>query len=262
MNLVDSHCHFDMLKFDERMTDISAVIETASQHDVTHFLNVCVNLADFPRVLAVAKQFNNVFASVGVHPNEAFSGSVLSDLLELGNEERVIAIGETGLDYYRTQGDDVIWQQQRFREHIQAARQLKKPLIIHTRSAREDTIRILQEERANDVAGVMHCFGEDWRTAEQAMEMGFYISISGIVTFKNADMLRDIAVRVPLDRLLVETDAPYLAPEPHRGKQNQPAYVRRTAEFVAKLRGIELSLLAAQTTANFFALFSGAKHVV
>jgi len=200
-----------------------------------------------------------VFASVGVHPNEhdGLDPSV-EKLVELADNEKVVAIGETGLDYFRSEGD-LEWQRDRFRRHIEAAKQTGKPLIIHSREAKEDTIKLLQEENAQDIGGVMHCFAEDWEMAKQAMDLNFYISFSGIVTFKSATTLQDVAKRVPLDRMLVETDSPWLAPMPFRGKTNQPAYVKYVAEYIAELRDDSVDNIATATTENFFRLFSSAK---
>jgi TatD DNase family protein len=222
-------------------------------------LCVCVELESFEEVRQAALAHDNVFASLGVHPNadDGARDPTLDELLTFGSDPLVVAIGETGLDYFRSEGD-LDWQRERFRRHIRAARELKKPLIIHTREAASDVIKILREERAQDVGGVMHCFVDDLNTARDAMSLGFYISISGIVTFKSAQDLRDVAVQIPLDRLLVETDSPWLAPVPHRGKQNEPAYVTHTASYLAELRGISPATLAEATSENFFRLFTAA----
>lgn len=256
MRLVDSHCHLYML---DHQQDIDNIIRQAKEQGVCHFLNVSVNLADFPQLLETAEAYPCVSASIGIHPNENEETIDLETLLKLGSHPKVIAVGETGLDYFRSSGD-LEWQRERFRVHIEASKQLKKPLIIHTRQAREDTLAILRDEKASLTGGVMHCFTEDWETAKQALEMGFYISFSGIVTFKSAVDLQAVAKKVPMDRMLVETDAPYLAPNPHRGKQNEPAYVRLTAEFIASLRGMDPDEFAEQTTINFFDLFKGASQ--
>jgi TatD DNase family protein len=227
-------------------------------HGVTHALCVSVTLEDFPRVRALAENHANLFASVGTHPDYPDVPPISpEDLIERADHPKVVAIGETGLDYYRLEGD-LEWQRERFRAHIRAARVCGKPLIIHTRAAADDTLRIMREERAGEAGGVMHCFTETWETAAEAMELGFHISFSGIVTFKNAGALREVAQRVPLERLLVETDSPYLAPVPFRGKTNRPAWVRYVAEELARLRGIEFQDLAAATTRNFFAVFRAA----
>jgi len=256
--LIDSHCHLDRLNLAAYDGNLEAVLVNARDHGVTHMLCVCINMENYPDVLAIARQYSNVFASAGVHPTEMEGREPsIDELTECGRAADVIAIGETGLDYYRGKGD-LEWQRERFRRHISVARSLRKPLIIHTRDARQDTIRIMREEHAGEAGGVMHCFTEDWDMARQALDLGFYVSFSGIVTFKNADELRDVARRVPDDRLLVETDSPYLAPVPYRGKPNQPAWVRYVAEQVAELRGTTLEDIAAITSRNFFRLFTAA----
>ncbi|MGD8309636.1 MAG: TatD family hydrolase, partial [Chromatiales bacterium] len=215
-------------------------------------------LERYPSMLALVEPEPGVSVSVGVHPNERDRRDPVADeLVELAGHERNVAIGETGLDYFHGKGD-LGWQRERFRVHIEAARACGKPLIIHTREAREDTLRILREGGAGEVGGVMHCFTETWDMARRAMDMGFYISFSGIVTFRNAEALREVATRVPLDRLLIETDAPYLTPVPHRGKPNQPAYVRHVAERIADLRGLPVEQLIEVTGENFFRLFPAA----
>lgn len=253
--LVDSHCHLNMLDLTEFDGDLANVLKNARNQGVTHILNVCTDLASFPAVLATAHQYPNVYASLGIHPNEVLENEpTLEDLINFASDPKVIAIGETGLDYFRTEGD-VTWQQERFRRHIHASHALKKPLIVHTRQARKDTIAILKEERAEDVKGVLHCFTEDWAMAKEAISFGFYISFSGIITFKNAVELHDVVKQVPLEKILIETDAPYLAPMPYRGKQNQPAYVYYVAERVAELKNISYEEVAEQTAKNFFNLF-------
>jgi TatD DNase family protein len=251
MSLVDSHCHLD---FPDLASDLPAVLEDMHAHDVSHALCVCVTLEDFPKVRALAESHDNLFASVGTHPDYEHQVVRQDTLVELAAHPKVVAIGETGLDYYRLEGD-LEWQRDRFRTHIRAAREAGKPLIIHTRSAAADTIRIMQEEQAAEVGGVMHCFTESCETAVEAMALGFHISFSGIVTFKNAVALKEVARRVPLDRLLVETDSPYLAPVPHRGKVNRPGWVRFVAEEVSRLREVSYEEIAQATTANFFRLF-------
>jgi TatD DNase family protein len=228
-------------------------------NEVSHALCVSVNLEDFPRVLALAEAHPNLFASVGVHPDyENLAEPQAAQLASLARHPRVVAIGETGLDYFRLKGD-LEWQRERFRQHIRAARECGKPLIIHTRAAAEDTLRIMAEEGADKAGGVMHCFTESWEVAQRAMEMNFHISFSGIVTFKNAVALKDVARKIGLEKMLIETDSPYLAPVPHRGKINQPAFVRHVAEEIAALRGISMEEVAAATTANFFNLFKAAQ---
>ncbi|MGE3774473.1 MAG: TatD family hydrolase [Gammaproteobacteria bacterium] len=255
--LVDSHCHLPLLGAER---DTAQYLADAAAAGVGHVLCVGVDLETFPGVLALAQRFPNVWASVGIHPNgetEVRDTSV-EELCAIARDPRVVAIGETGLDYYHQQGDPSL-QHARFRLQIQAARAAGKPLVIHTRDAAADTLRLMREEGADTVGGVMHCFVEDWPTAAAAMELGFYISFSGIVTFKNASALQAVARQVPLDRLLVETDAPWLAPMPRRGKPNEPAYVRHTAEFLARLRDEDYATLAAATTRNFFTLFRDAR---
>lgn len=250
---VDSHCHID---FPELAADIDGVLGKMRENEVDQCLCISVNLEDFPRVLKLAEMHDNVFATVGVHPDyEDIEEPDVARLVRLANHPKIIGIGETGLDYYRLTGD-LEWQRERFRTHIRAAIKTGKPLIIHTRSAAEDTLRIMREENAADIGGVMHCFTETLDVAEQAMAMNFYISISGIVTFKNAVQIKAVAQKVPLDRLLIETDSPYLAPAPFRGKLNQPGYVKHVAEEIARLRGVSVIEIASSTTNNFNKLFN------
>ncbi|MBM5573908.1 TatD family hydrolase [Deefgea sp. CFH1-16] len=257
MKFVDSHCH---INFADLAANMPQLLANMQDYDVSHALCVAVNLPELPSVLALAQQHDNIFASVGVHPDyEDTPEPTVGQLVELAQSPKVVAIGETGLDYFRLTGD-LEWQRERFRTHIRAARETGLPLIIHTRASSEDTIRILREENAQDVGGVMHCFTESWEVAQQAMDLGFYISLSGIVTFKKAEDLKQLARLMPLDRLLIETDSPYLAPMPHRGKQNQPAWVRHVAEHIAELKGIPLSDVAEATTQNFFKLFARARQ--
>jgi len=256
--LTDSHCH---LNCETLQNNFSQVLQNARASGVGYMLCVSVTIEKFPEVLALAHTYPHIFASVGVHPDEQqVQDPSVDDLVQLANDPRVVAIGETGLDYFRIKGD-MTWQQERFRRHIRAARASGKPLIIHTREAAADTIRILREEGAGSAGGVMHCFTESWETAQDALDLDFYISFSGIVTFRNAEMLRTVARKVPSDRLLLETDAPYLAPMPHRGRTNEPAYVRYVAEQLASLRNVSLEELATTTTSNFFTLFRAAQPV-
>lgn len=256
--LVDSHCHLDRLELDKYQGNLKLALDAAMESEVTHFLCVCIDLENFLAVKTIANQYSNVDASVGLHPNEIVSVEpTAEDLLVLAEDPLVVALGETGLDYYRTESDQQ-WQQQRFRNHIRVARNLNKPLIIHTRQARADTLKIMKEEGADKVGGVMHCFTEDWDTAKQAMDLNFLISFSGIVTFPNAKELKEVAKRVPLDYMLLETDSPYLAPVPFRGKSNEPAYVRYVAEHIAGLKQINLDKVAEQTTRNYFKFFKKA----
>ena len=258
MKLVDSHCH---INFPDLAENEHAVLENARLNGVGHMLCVSVNLEDFPQVLSFAERHKHIFASVGLHPNEPKSDVVSVDqLIKLASHKRIVAIGETGLDYFRSEGD-LKWQHERFTTHIEAGKETGKPLIIHTRDAASDTMKILKESNASDCGGVMHCFSEDWDVAKKALDIGFYISMSGIVTFKNATKVKEVAERTPLDKLLVETDAPFLAPVPFRGKTNEPAYVKHTAEYIAELRGISFNELAEATTENFFRLFSHAEPV-
>jgi len=252
--LVDSHCHLPLI---ERHLD--DVLETASAQGVSHMLCVSVDLPSFPGVLALAHRYPHIFASVGVHPDSPVQADEpdVATLVALAADPHIVAIGETGLDYYRSSGD-LSYQHRRFRTHIAAAVACGKPLIVHTREAAADTIRLLREEGAERIGGVMHCFVEDWATAAAAMDLRFYISFSGIVTFENATALQAVAREVPLERLLVETDAPWLAPVPKRGKPNEPAFVRHTAAFLAQLRGEDEADLARATTRNFFELFTSA----
>jgi len=253
--IIDSHCHLDQLDLTAYNGNLDAAINAAKVKGVEHILNVCIDMENFPAVLSIAEQYDHVTASVGLHPNEQGGHDPsIDELVKLATHEKVVAIGETGLDYYRSEGA-VEWQRERFRRHIAAAKQLKKPLIIHTRQAREDTIKIMQEEKVADIGGVMHCFSETWEMAQQAIELGFYISFSGIVTFKNARELHEVAIKTPLENMLIETDAPYLAPVPYRGKSNEPAYVHYVAERIAELKQVPYEKVAQQTTDNFYQLF-------
>lgn len=254
---IDSHCHINFPELAARMPEVLAKM---ADNKVTHALCVSVDLPDFPQVLALAHQYPHIYASVGVHPDyEDTPEPSVDQLVQLADDPKILAIGETGLDYYRLEGD-LEWQRERFRTHIKASRITRKPLIIHTRSASEDTIRIMREEGActdaGGVAGVMHCFTESLEVAQAAIEMGFYISFSGIVTFKSAKELQAVALALPLERILIETDSPYLAPVPYRGKMNEPGYVAHVAEYIAQLKGVPVEEVAAQTSANFRKLFS------
>ena len=253
--LVDSHCHLDRLELDRFAGGLAGVLEAASKNGVTRLLSVATDLESWPRLAGMTEPYPQVALAVGVHPSERDGRApTVAELAALGREPRVVAIGETGLDYYY--GRDFMERQQAwFRVHIAAARAVGKPLIVHTRDARADTLRLLEEEGAAEVGGVLHCFTEDWDMAERALALGFHISFSGIVTFKNAQQIQDVARKTPADRMLVETDSPYLAPTPHRGKPNQPAWVRHVAEFVAQLRGESLEQVAAVTSANYGRLF-------
>jgi len=257
---IDSHCHIDFPELSARLPEIFAKMDA---NRVSHALCVSVDLPDFPRVLALAEKHPNIYASVGVHPDyEDTPEPSVDELVRLADHPKIVGIGETGLDYYRLEGD-LEWQRERFRTHIRASRATGKPLIIHTRAASEDTIKIMRDEGANPsdggAGGVMHCFTESLQVAEAAMEMGLYISFSGIVTFKSAKELQAVARAVPLERMLIETDAPYLAPVPHRGKMNEPGFVRHVAEFLSQLKEIPVERVAEQTTENFFTLFKTAR---
>src|SRR5450432_3798847 len=249
---VDSHCHID---FPELANQLPSVLDAMAKERVTHALCIGVNLPDLPGVLQIAAQHSNIYASVGVHPDyEDTPEPTVKGLCELARQPKVVAIGETGLDYYRLTGD-LEWQRTRFRTHIRAARECGKPLVIHTRSAAADTLAIMREEGAGEAGGVMHCFTENWDVAQGALDLGFHISFSGIVTFKNAQEIKDVARRVPLGRMLIETDSPYLAPVPFRGKRNQPAWVRYVGEAIAQLRDVPVDEIARATSDNFFNLF-------
>lgn len=255
--LVDSHCHLNMLDLKDFSGNLDNVILEAKLADVKQMLCVCVALEDFATLQKISQKYDNVYISVGVHPNDVSKKLItVEELLELAQDTKCIALGETGLDYYRDESDEnKSIQQLGFRRHIIAAKKLKKSLIIHTRNAAIDTIKIMQEESAGEAGGVMHCFSETWEVAKQALDLGFYISFSGIVTFKNASNIHEVAKKVPLDRILIETDAPYLAPVPFRGKQNHPALVKYVAEAIAQLRDLKYEDIANITTKNFHMCF-------
>jgi len=254
--LIDSHCHIPIIKTEGGN---QAVIDAALAAGIGHMLCVCIDLDSYPAVLRLAEAYKCISASVGVHPNSQVRDEpTVEQLSELAGNPNIVAIGETGLDYFRSSGD-LEWQRDRFRIHIRSAIQAGKPLIIHSRDAGEDVIRLMQEESASDVGGVMHCFTDNWDMARQAIDLNFYISFSGIVTFKNALQLKEVAKKVPFDRMLIETDSPYLAPVPYRGKQNQPAYVRHVAEHIAELRSVSCEAIARATSENFCRLFSHAR---
>jgi TatD DNase family protein len=249
---VDSHCHLD---FPELRDELPRVLDAMRENLVTHALCIGVELNAWPGVHALALAHPHLYASVGVHPDYAdLDEPTVDSLVARARLPKVVAIGETGLDYFRLTGD-LGWQRERFRTHIRAAREAGKPLVIHTRAAADDTIAIMQKERAGEAGGVMHCFTESWDVAQRALDLGFHISFSGIVTFRNAADLKDVAKRVPLDRMLIETDSPYLAPVPHRGKRNQPAWVRHVADEIAALRNVPVEAIARATSDNFFRLF-------
>lgn len=255
--LIDSHCHLDYFaakKFGDEL-NLNAVLESAKQAGVEYCLSACATLTNFPNIVKIAEEYQNIFVSVGLHPNEeADNEPNVDELVKLADNPFVVGIGETGLDYhYRHVSTET--QRERFRTHIRTAIKANKPLIVHTRSAKEDTLEIMQKENAKRTGGVMHCFSENWEMAQTALDLGFYISFSGIITFKKADEIREVAKLVPLDRILIETDAPYLAPTPYRSKPNQPAYVRFVAECLAEIKNVPFAKIAEQTSINFFTLF-------
>ncbi len=252
---VDSHCHLHLIDLEKDNLSVDDYLERAKQAKVEHFLNVCTELGERPTLEAIAEKGEHISFSLGVHPNHAAGESFsISQIIDGMEHPQCVAVGETGLDYYWQEGD-LTWQRERFATHIQAAHQVKKPLIIHTRQAKEDTISIMRAEQAEKVRGVMHCFTEDWEMAKQALDLDFYISFSGIVTFKKALELQEVAKKVPLDRMLIETDSPYLAPVPFRGKQNEPSFVPHVAKFIAELRGQTCESIAEHTTKNYYQLF-------
>ena len=254
MQIVDSHCHIDRVDLKAFGGSVESMLSHAKELSVNQFLCVCIDLEHFDQVHNLALQHSNIYASVGVHPTEIISKEPsVEKLLELSSSDRVIAIGETGLDYFRVNKDEADWQRDRFRRHIRASNESEKPLIVHMRDSKEDIIDILQNENAQ--SGVMHCFTEDWETAKAALDLGFYISFSGILTFNNANDLREIAKKVPADRLLVETDSPYLTPAPYRGKPNSPAYTYYVVEKLAEVRNTSIDEIAEVTTTNFKNLF-------
>lgn len=259
--LIDSHCHLDRVALTPYDGDFANFMSNTLGNGIDHLLCVSIDLESWPAMVALVANYPQISVSVGVHPNDKERHEpTVEELLSLSRSDKVVAIGETGLDYFHGEGD-LDWQRERFRRHIRAARAANLPLIIHSRDARSDTIRIMRDEGAQEVAGVMHCFTEDWAMAAQALEMGFYISFSGIITFKNAAELRQVVKQVPMDRMMIETDSPYLAPVPHRGKPNQPIHVRHVAECVANLKGLTLEAIAEQTTANFYRCFPLAQGV-
>ena len=254
---IDSHCHLDLLAQEEGGIDLA--INNAKENGVDHILCISIDKSSCQKIIEIVDSNSYLSASVGIHPNiEQSENFTAEELVSLGSHKKVIAIGETGLDYFRSEGE-LGWQRERFRVHIEAAKELKKPLIVHTREARKDTMDILENEDAQSAGGIIHCFTENWETAKRALDIGFYISLSGIVTFKNASELQEVAKKLPLDRILIETDSPYLAPVPHRGKTNQPAFVKHVAEFLAELRGDSVESIAKATTDNFHRAFPSTK---
>ncbi|MCG8017476.1 MAG: TatD family hydrolase [Candidatus Thiodiazotropha sp. 'RUGA'] len=258
--LVDSHCHLDRVALDHYANDFGQFVASTLDSGISHMLCVSIDLESWPSMVSLVESYPQISVSVGVHPNDRERHDPSPDeLLELAQHPKVVAIGETGLDYFHGKGD-LDWQRNRFRQHIEAAKQADLPLIIHTRDAREDTLSIMQSQGADQAGGVMHCFTENWSMAERALEMGFFISFSGIITFKNAADLRDVVKQVPMQQLLIETDSPYLAPVPYRGKPNQPIYVQQVAECVAEIKGLSIDEVAAQTSENYYRCFPQAGH--
>ena len=253
--LIDSHCHLDRIDLSPYDNDFSCFMQAAAVQQIEHLLCIAIDLESYPAMLELVAGFQQISLTVGVHPNvRDCKDPSVDELIALGQPDNVIGIGETGLDYFRSEGD-LSWQHQRLRNHISAAKALKKPLIIHTREAKKDTLRILKEEGADEVGGIIHCFTEDWEFARQAMDLNFYISFSGIVTFNNATVIKEAAKKIPADRFLIETDSPYLAPVPFRGRPNYPTYVRYVAEQIAELRGVPVNKIADLSTKNFYDLF-------
>ena len=253
---IDSHCHLDRIDLKPYHNDFNAFVQDAQAKQIEHMLCIAIDLESYPDMLALVEPYPEISLSVGVHPNvtDGHEPSV-DELLHLAKHEKVIAIGETGLDYFRSEGD-LEWQHQRFRNHISVAKTLNKPLIIHTREAGHDSLDVLKAEGADQVGGIIHCFTEDWAYAKKALDLNFYISFSGIVTFKNALAIKEVAQKVPEDRFLIETDSPYLAPVPYRGKPNYPTYVRHVAEHIAELRNTSVDKIAELSRDNFYRLFS------
>ena len=254
--LIDSHCHLDRIDLAPYQNDFANFMGAVRENQIEHLLTIAIDLEAYPSMLALVADYPQISVTVGVHPNEQDGKDpTVDELIALGQLDKVIGIGETGLDYFRSEGD-VEWQRQRFRNHISAAKVLKKPIIVHTREAKEDTLRVLQEENASEVGGIIHCFTEDWEFARGTLDLGFYISFSGIVTFNSAKQIKEVAKKVPADKFLIETDSPYLAPVPHRGKPNYPTYVKYVAEHIAELRDTSINQIAEQSTANFRTLFN------
>jgi TatD DNase family protein len=254
--LIDSHCHLDRIDLKPYENDFSCFMDEANNNQIEHLLCIAIDLESYPAMLELVTGFKQISVTVGVHPNvQDCKDPSIDELIILGQPDNVIGIGETGLDYFRSEGD-LAWQHQRFRNHISAAKKLKKPLIIHTREAKEDTLRILKEENADEIGGVIHCFTEDWEFAKKAMDLNFYISFSGIITFNNAVAIKEVAKKIPSDKFLIETDSPYLAPTPFRGRPNYPTYVRYVADQIAELRGTSTNKIADLSASNFYQLFS------
>jgi len=256
--LVDSHCHLDRLQLSPYENGLDDAVAAATERGVSAMLCVCISEENKDAVVSIAERYSHIYASVGVHPSDVADASVAeSELISWSKHKKVVALGETGLDYYHTDETKAV-QLESFTVHLSAASKLNLPVIVHTRNAREDTIDLIRKHGNVNSAGVLHCFTESWEMAKQALDLNYYISLSGIVTFKNAGELKEVAKQVPIERLLVETDSPYLAPVPYRGKPNEPKYVREVAEYIAELRGISYEALAEATTQNFYRLFSKA----
>ncbi len=252
---IDSHCHLDRIDLTPYQDDFSSFMNEAASCQIEHLLCISIDLESFPEMRHMVSNYDNISLTIGVHPNVTDGHEPDSDeLIDIAQDPKIVGIGETGLDYFRSEGD-LAWQHERFRVHIDAAKQLKKPLIIHTRAAKQDTLKILAEENAGEAGGVIHCFTEDWEFAKKAMDLNFYISFSGIVTFKNAQEIKEAAKKIPSDRFLIETDSPYLAPVPFRGKPNYPTYVKYVAEHLAELRNTSINEIAEQSRENFYRLF-------
>lgn len=253
--LIDSHCHLDRLDLAPYQHDFACFMDAATNDQIQHLLCIAIDMESYPAMVDLVSGYAQISVTVGVHPNsQGGKEPTVDELVNLGRDDKVVGIGETGLDYFRSQGD-LQWQHQRFQNHIEAAKILKKPLIIHTREARRDTLRLLQEHQADQVGGIIHCFTEDWGFAKAALDLNFYISFSGIVTFNSAAAIKEVAKKVPSDRFLIETDSPYLAPAPYRGKTNYPVYVKYVAEYLAQLRGTDFEMIAKLSTDNFYRLF-------
>ncbi len=256
MKYLDSHCHLDRLDLTQNDNSLTAAIQSAKEQGIDRILNVSIGMNNVHKVVEISEQFPHIYATVGIHPNQKEEHEPsIDDLIQLADNPKVVAIGETGLDYFRSSGD-LTWQHNRFRTHIEAAKAINKPLVIHCRDAKDDTLRILKEQGADRVGGVMHCFVEDLQTAQQAMDLGFYISFSGIVTFNSAQELQQVAKTIPLMSMLVETDSPYLAPVPYRGKANRPEYVIKVVEKIAELRGETVESINQSVWDNFEKLFN------
>lgn len=252
---IDSHCHLDRLDLAPYHDDFGLFMAAVKDCQIEHLLCIAIDLESYPAMLELVSGYPNISVTVGVHPNsQDGSEPSVDELISLGRSEKVIGIGETGLDYFRSTGD-LDWQHQRFKNHIRAAKALHKPLIIHTREAKNDTLRLLKEEGGDEIGGIIHCFTEDWEFAKKALDLNFYISFSGIVTFNSAKAIKEAAKKAPSDRFLIETDSPYLAPTPYRGKPNYPTYVRYVAEHIAELRSTTVQHIAELSTQNFYTLF-------